>query len=134
MEVLLSIKPKSSEKIFSGEKKVEFRRKLPKEHIDRVFVYETTPSQKIVGWFSIETIHSGTPEEIWEKCKETSGTTKKKFDTYCKDVDIIYALEIKETVKLKYEKDPFKLFSGFKPPQSFAYVDGSLILKDSKNK
>lgn len=133
MKLLLSIKPKYSEKIFSGEKKYEFRKQKPKRVIDRVFIYECSPSKNIVGWFSVKRIHSGSPEEIWDKCKNLSGIEKKKYLTYCNGRKVIYAFEINETFKFDNPIDPFKIISDFKPPQSFTYLDGSIIFKTLEN-
>ena len=66
MKALLSIKPEFIEKIFSGEKQVEFRKSCFKEDVQTVVVYATMPVGKIVGEFEIETILSDSPEELWE--------------------------------------------------------------------
>ena len=63
--VLLSIKPKFAEAIFSGEKKFEFRKTIFKENINEVFVYVTSPVCRVVGKFTIESIYKDTPEFIW---------------------------------------------------------------------
>ena len=128
MKLLLSTKPEYSEKIFSGEKRYEFRKQKPKRVIDRIFIYECSPSKTIVGWFSVKRIHSGSPEEIWERCRNFSGIEKDKYLTYCNGTKVIHAFEIDETFKFNDPIDPFKIISNFKPPQSFAYLDGSIIL------
>jgi len=133
MKLLLSIKPEYSEKIFSGEKKYEFRKQKPKRVIDKVFVYECSPSKTIVGWFSVKWIHAGSPEEIWERCKNSSGIEKNNYLTYCNGRKVIYAFEINETFKFDNPIDPFKIISDFKPPQSFTYLDGSIIFKTLEN-
>lgn len=134
MELLLSIKPKYSEKIFSGEKKYEFRKQKPRRVIDRVFIYECGPSKNIVGWFSVKGIHSGSPEEIWMKCKNLSGIEKKNYVSYCNGRKVIYAFEINETFQFDNPIDPFEMVSDFKPPQSFSYLDGSIICKKLENR
>ena len=133
MKLLLSIKPKYSEKIFSGEKKYEFRKHKPKRVIDRVFIYECRPSKTIVGWFSIRKIHSGSPEEIWERCKNSSGIEKSNYFAYCNGTKVIYAFEINETFKFDDPVDPFKILSDFRPPPSFSYLDGSIIFQTLEN-
>jgi predicted transcriptional regulator len=120
MQVLLSIKPQYSQKIFSGEKKYEFRRRKPKCAVDRVFVYESSPAKNIVGWFSVKHVLVGSPEEA-------SGIEKSNYFSYCRGRDIVYAFEIDEISKFAYPMDPFELFCDFKPPQSFLYLDGSKI-------
>jgi len=133
MKLLLSIKPKYSGKIFSGEKKYEFRKQKPKRVIERVFVYECRPSKTIVGWFSIKRIHSGSPEEIWERCKDFGGIERNNYFTYCNGTKVIYAFEINETFKFDDPIDPFRIISDFKPPQSFSYLDGSIIFQTLEN-
>jgi len=57
MTVLLSIKPEFADKIFDGTKKYEFRRRIfKKEGVKKVIVYVTSPVQKIIGEFLIESI------------------------------------------------------------------------------
>lgn len=122
MELLLSIKPTYSKKILSGEKKYEFRKRKPKQRIDQVFIYESSPSKAIVGSFTVKQIHSGTPEKIWEKCKNFSGIKEKNYFEYCNGSRIIYAIEIDDFVKFDEPIDPFQCFSDFNPPQSYLYI------------
>lgn len=56
MKVLLSIKPEYAYKIFSGEKKFEYRKIIFKKKIKSVIVYATKPVGKIIGEFEIEDI------------------------------------------------------------------------------
>jgi len=55
MNVLLSVKPKYTEKILEGEKKYEFRRAIfKKQNIEKVYIYSSSPVSKIVAAFDIE--------------------------------------------------------------------------------
>jgi predicted transcriptional regulator len=123
MKILLSIKPEYSLKILSGEKKFEFRRQRPKENIDIVIIYESYPTKNIVGWFSVKNIHTGSPEEIWDKCNDKGGIDKEKYFSYCNGKNIIHAFEIDNTTPLKNPLNPFELDCNFKPPQNFSYLD-----------
>jgi predicted transcriptional regulator len=127
MKVLLSIKPEYSQKIFSGEKKYEFRRRRPKSTVEVVIVYESSPIRNIVGGFTVKRIHSGSPNAIWEKCKRSSGINKDDYMNYCEGLSVVYAFEIEETFKFEKPMNPFEMMSAFKPPQSFLYLDGSVI-------
>lgn len=127
MNLLLSIKPEYSEKILSGQKKFEFRKQKPRRSIDQVFIYESSPSKAIVGWFCIRKIHSGSPEEIWNRFKDYGGIEEEKYLEYCNNSKIVYAFEIDKTVKLDNPINPFDLNSDFKPPQSFSYIEDSEI-------
>jgi len=123
MKVLLSIKPEYTEKIFSGVKRYEFRRQKPRSIIEKVFIYECSPSKSIVGWFTVKRIISGSPEKIWDFCRNSSGIKKRKFFTYCNGKKVIYAIEIDRVFQFKTPINPLDICSDFKPPQNFSYLD-----------
>lgn len=133
MIVLLSIKPEYTEKIFSGEKRYEFRKQKPKRVIERIFIYECHPSKNIVGWFSIKRVLSGSPKEIWDKCKNQSGMEKERYFSYCNGKRVIHAFEIDDSLQFDNPIDPFKSISNFKPPQNFTYLGEPMILKMLEN-
>lgn len=134
MTILLSVKPEYSERIFSGEKKYEFRKKTPKEHFKKAFIYESTPTKHIVGWIWIRKILSGHPKEIWEKCNNHGGIEEEKFFSYCADKKVVHALEIEKYLQFDIPIDPFDLCSDFKPPQNFKYFRDSIISDSSESK
>ena len=80
--VIFSLTPAYAEKIFSGEKTVEFRKKLCAESIERILIYETAPVRRVTGEVSVNFIVSGTPEEIWERLGEKAAMTKRQYDRY----------------------------------------------------
>lgn len=52
--ILLSIHHKWAEKIYSGEKTVEYRKSIPKyDHDIIVYLYETSPVRKVTGCFKM---------------------------------------------------------------------------------
>ena len=57
MRVLLSIKPEFVSSIFKGEKRFEYRRTIFKSPVERVVIYETSPTKKIVGEFEQNLFH-----------------------------------------------------------------------------
>lgn len=128
MKILLSIKPEYSDKIFSGEKKFEFRRQKPKRRFEIVFVYESQPTKKIVGWFSVKKIISGSPHDVWKRCREVGGIEKDDYFEYCGDKKVIYAFEIDKTLHFESPIDPSDLDPRFYPPQNFTYLNQSRIL------
>ena len=73
MDIILSLYPKNIKKIESGIKKYEFRRTIFNKEVNYAFVYACSPIKKIVGYFKINSIVSGTPEYIWNKCGNYSG-------------------------------------------------------------
>lgn len=132
-QILLSIKPEFSKKIFSGEKKYEFRRKIPKDNIKRVFVYESSPTKSIVGWFSIKRVLSGDPNRVWELCGKLSGIDEKIFFSYCNGNQKVYAIEIEKACKFKFPIMPEQIDIKFRPPQNFMYVENCKIISEKIN-
>ena len=124
----MSIKPQYSDKIFSGKKKYEFRRQRPRRRIKLVFVYESGPSKRIVGWFTVKRIISGSPNQIWEKCGEVGGIDKEDFFQYCGNRKTIYAFQIEETFQFENPIVPSEVDPFFCPPQSFSYFDSRLMM------
>lgn len=122
MNVILSIKPEFVEKIFSGEKRYEYRKVLFKQKVDTVYIYASRPISKIVGEFKIGEIICDTPENIWKLTKEQSGVTKKFFDKYYKGKEKGVALKIKEYKEYEEGLNPESLITNFKVPQSFIYT------------
>ena len=122
MTVLLSIKPEFADKIFDGTKKYEFRRRIfKKEGVKKVIVYVTSPVQKIIGEFLIESIIYEDTLALWKKTKEFAGISKEAFDIYFADQYQAYAIKIGKYKKYRHPK----LLADYKimfPPQSFVYV------------
>lgn len=121
--VLLSIKPEFVHKIFEGTKKFEFRKRVFKDiSVKKVIVYSSSPEQKVVGEFEIESILNDTPDKIWEQTKGHSGITQEFYNDYFKDCNKAYAIKIATTKK--YRKPKFLADYNIRSaPQSFVYVD-----------
>ena len=122
MKVLLSIKPEFADKIFSGEKKYEFRRVIFKnKEVTKVVVYVSSPVQKVVGEFEIEAILTDEIHALWEQTKKYAGISDTYFYDYFSDKEKGHAIQIKKTRKYKKPlciKKDFDLL----PPQSFLYL------------
>ena len=122
MRVLLSIKPEFADKIFSGEKKYEFRRSIFKnQSVKKIIVYASSPVQKVIGEFEIESILDGTPTWLWEQTWKHAGISEDFFFAYFKEKENGYAIKVTKVFKYK---EPLCLKKAFKlsPPQSFAYI------------
>lgn len=122
MKVLLSIKPEYAFKIFEGSKKFEFRKTIFKNpNIKTVVVYASSPVQKAIGEFEIDSILSSSPEMLWEETRDFSGISESFFFEYFANKEVGHAIKIKNTLmydKPKSIKDDFNVA----PPQSFAYL------------
>ena len=127
MKVLLSIKPEYVDKIISGEKKFEYRKRIFKEKVDTVVVYSTMPVGKIVGEFKIEEIINDTPDNIWSLTSHHSGVSEVFFMEYFDKCSEGFALKIKDIELYNTPIDPKKRKMHFTPPQSFMYVDNDFL-------
>lgn len=122
MRVLLSIKPEYAFKIFDGEKRFEFRKIIFKNpNIKTVVVYASSPIQRVIGEFDIDSIVSLSPKLLWQKTKEFSGITEEFFFEYFAKKEVGHAIKIKTTRKYI---TPLTLKENFNltPPQSYAYI------------
>lgn len=122
MKVLLSIKPEFANKIFSGEKKFEFRKRAFRNmEVHTVVVYSTMPVGKIIGEFTIKKIHQDSPESIWTKTKRFSGIDEGFFKHYYDGRELAVAIEVEKPVLYKEPINPKEAFKNFTAPQSFMY-------------
>lgn len=121
--VLLSIKPEFVHKIFEGTKKFEFRKRVFKDiSVKKVIVYSSSPEQKVVGEFEIESILNDTPNNIWIQTKLYSGISQEFYDEYFEGRDRAYAIKVGSTKMYRKQKSlaDYNIHSA---PQSFVYVD-----------
>lgn len=121
MDVLISIYPKYVQKIIAGEKKVEFRKKIPCQSVDKIFVYSTAPQKKIVGWFLWSGYIEGSLSNVWEQSREVAGITEAEYQYYFLNHSWVYAILIHKFRHLKEYLDPWK-YDFFYPPQSYSYL------------
>ena len=129
MNVLLSIKPRFADKILTGEKRYEFRKtRLSKaDNGSTVYLYSTSPVQRIVGHFTISEMISSYPKDLWDQFGNHSGIKDQEtFLQYFDGADLGYAIGIDHFRQLDDPVDPWEFFEDFRPPVSFQYVNGEL--------
>jgi predicted transcriptional regulator len=122
MDVLLSIKPQYAKLIFDGTKIYEYRKTIfSRPNINKVVVYASTPTQKVIGEFEIEKIIHDNVQVLWEHTHTQSGLTEESFFSYFINNQKGYAIKIK--TKNRYETPlPLERFTSSSPPQSFIYL------------
>ena len=85
MVKIFSIKKEHSEKIFSEQKLVEFRRQNVKvNQNEKCFIYTTYPVKQINGYFLVKKKIRLPLKKLWYLTKEISGLTKREFFNYFK--------------------------------------------------
>lgn len=121
LNAIFAIKPKYVEKIFSGEKRFEFRSTVCKQQINKMIIYETSPISKIVGEVSVSKILKDTPENIWLRTKDYAGIDYDSFMNYFKERKFAFAYVLENPTR--YETPKFLSEYNIKSvPQSFVYL------------
>lgn len=118
--ILLSIKPIFVKRILSGEKWYEFRKRLPLD-IDRVVIYETAPTKKVVGEFHCKRVICAPKEELWQITFKGAGIDRSFFDSYFSNVEKGMAIEIEAPVSYGIPKELRDIGVKF-TPQSWIYI------------
>lgn len=120
--MLLSIKPKYAKVILEGKKRYEFRKNRPKDGVDRIIFYASSPQKQVVGEAMIEAILTGTPKEIWEIAKMAAGITKKFYFSYYAGKEKAVAYKLRDVI---IYDTPKKLsdYGISQPPQSYVYLN-----------
>lgn len=127
MNVLLSIKPRYAEAIMNESKRYEFRKSMFKsDGVELVFVYSSSPVQKIIGTFRVGKVIHDAPGSLWRQLREYAGIEEKDFFMYFGDRSRGFAIEIRNPQEFGAPVDPWELDANFVPPQSFKYVDWAL--------
>src|SRR5574344_1912832 len=103
--ILLPIKPQYVSLILSGQKRFEYRTRIPKEDITKIIIYSSYPIKKVVGETEVKSILALSPEALWNQTSAFGGITKKTFDSYFEDRKTAYAYELGEAIVYKEPKD-----------------------------
>ena len=124
--IILSIHPSHIEKILSGEKRYEYRKRIPTD-IRYIVVYATAPIKMIVAFIEIGSVIKGTPKEVWNKTKNHAGISEDFFMHYFADYRDSYAIKFKAVHELQSPKPLTDLKDQICAPQSYSYLRESLI-------
>ena len=77
---------------------------------------------QVVGEAEVEEIIEGTPDQVWEKTNDCSGTTYEFFSEYYKGKSKAMAYKLKNVKNYEKTKS-LKSFGIEVAPQSFVYVE-----------
>ena len=129
--IILSIHPNHIDKILSGEKRYEYRKRIPQD-INYLIVYATAPTKKVVALIEVDMVMKDTPHNIWDVTQNESGVSYEFFMNYFNAVSTAYAIKFRNIYKLPNPID-ITVIDGVKSaPQAYQYVN--VPLKDICNK
>ena len=96
---VFSIKKRYSDKIFSKEKRVEFRRQNVNVRAgDVCLVYTSSPVMEITGYFIVKEKIREPVKKLWKSTKEIAGISKREFEEYFEKCDQGTAITLKSRV------------------------------------
>lgn len=122
--IILSIHPSHIEKILSGKKRYEYRKRIP-TNIRYIVVYATAPIKMIVAFIEIDSIIKDSPEIVWKKTKQYAGISEDFFMRYFSNHQDAYAIKIKAAHELQAPKPLTDLKDNICAPQSYIYLKES---------
>ena len=127
--VVLSLKPRFAEAILKGVKTVELRRTAPKIDVPtRALLYATTPVRALLGTCIVTDVESADLAVLWRDHGSRSALAYDEFQRYFEGVEVGTALTLEQPQSFSCQvplQDLRAKPRGFRPPQSFAYVDAN---------
>lgn len=120
---LMSIKPIYAQKIYNSSKTVELRRRYSKlSDEDIVVIYESSPVQKITGYFVVREVEYLPLTKLWDIAKSNGQISKKEFYSYFHQIQYGVAIHIKAAQKFKSALCLNCISPDVKAPQSYRYI------------
>ena len=125
--IVLPLKPRFAEAILTGEKTVELRRAEPKIVVPtRALIYATSPVRALVGTCIVTSVETDRLANLWQRFGPRTGINRQEFLDYFEGVEKGAALTLSDPDILLRPIPLGRLretSQGFRPPQSFAYVN-----------
>lgn len=123
--IILSIHPNHIEKILSGDKRYEYRKRIPQD-INYIIVYATAPTKKVVAIIEIDMVIKDTPQNIWDVTQSESGVSYEFFMNYFNGVSTAYAIKFRNIYRLSTPIDITAIDGVKSAPQAYIYVNDPL--------
>ncbi len=130
--LFVSLRPRFANALLSGHKTVELRRTRPAAAAagQLVLLYASSPDRQLIGTAIVVAVHVGSPDEIWSEHGDSTGVSRPEFDRYFEGASLAVAIVVSEAKALVRPRPLAELrrrWRGFRPPQSFRYVEAADI-------
>jgi predicted transcriptional regulator len=123
---IISLNPVFAERIISGSKTVELRRRrMHLEPRTRLWLYSTMPVGRFVATTTVVDVHHDVPESLWRRFWKRLGLSRSEYDQYCAGAEWLTAIELGEVVPLIRTlslSDVRKAGPLFQPPRALMSV------------
>lgn len=118
---------KYAQRILSGRKRYEYRKRLAARNLDVIYIYEVAPVSAVVGM--VEVVEQGYEDEydLWERTCDQSGMSPVEWFRYIALAERIAYYELANPVRFP-KPIPLSYFGLEHAPQSFAYVPEELAV------
>ena len=123
----MAIQPVFSQAILDGSKQVEFRKRRLAADIDTVLIYESAPTKRIVGHFTIARTELATPRRLWKTLGSVGSIAQADYLDYYGDGERAVGLVIDRVERYKHPVALADLSLHPAVPQSFTYLPVSAL-------
>lgn len=120
-KILLAIKPEYVERILRKEKLFEFRKRIPSQPVDTIYIYCTYPVMKVVASVKVTDLIEGSPTAVWGQTKHAAGISRTRYREYFKGAKSAYAYALGEVNHFDTPVD-ISQYGIQTAPQSFMYI------------
>jgi predicted transcriptional regulator/DNA-binding Xre family transcriptional regulator len=125
-DVLFSIRPVHAEKILTGSKTVELRRRFASAVTPGTLalIYSTSPTSALIGSAKIKAVHCTDLPTLWKTHRKAVCLDKCDFEPYFAGLERGYAIVLDSPRPLERPVGLTELRKrfGFEPPQSYQYA------------
>jgi predicted transcriptional regulator/predicted XRE-type DNA-binding protein len=125
-DVLFSIRPAHAEKILTGNKTVELRRRFASTVTPGTLalIYSTSPTSALIGSAKIKAVQCTDLRTLWKTHRKGACLDKSDFEAYFAGLERGYAIILDSARPLKRPVGLTELRKrfGFEPPQSYHYA------------
>lgn len=124
----MSIKPDDVERLLDGSQQVIYRKRIFKEDIGKIYLYETGSVKKVVGEVTVLKVLSGSVSDIWDQTNIVSGITYTEYVSYFAHATLAYAIMVGHPIRYEVPRLLSYYNWGF-APKTYCYVRDPIYQK-----
>lgn len=124
----MAIQPRFAQAILAGTKTVEFRKRALAPDVDTVLIYETAPTQRVVGIFKVDDIVRLPPSGLWRRFGSAGSISRPEFMNYYDSNRTGVGLVVGAVARLAAPVSLSDLQPRPAVPQSFSYLPAAAVL------